>query len=39
MTLIDAIMFLVIVAGFGLGLAYFRVGFNASRDAKRQSRS
>jgi hypothetical protein len=33
---IDSIMFLVIFAGFGLGLAYFGVGFSASRAAKRR---
>jgi len=34
-TIIDWIMFLVILAGFGLGLAYFGVGFRASRQARR----
>jgi hypothetical protein len=36
MNIIDSIMFLVILAGFGLGLAYFGVGFRAIREAKRQ---
>jgi hypothetical protein len=36
MSIIDSIMFLVILAGFGLGLAYFGVGFSAIRGAKRQ---
>jgi hypothetical protein len=35
MTISDSIMFLVIFAGFGLGLAYFGVGFGARR-AKRE---
>jgi hypothetical protein len=35
MTLSDALMFLVIIAGFGLGIAYFGVGFGAIR-AKRE---
>jgi hypothetical protein len=35
MSIIDSIMFLVILAGFGLGVAYFGVGFSASRGAKR----
>jgi hypothetical protein len=35
MSFSDALMFLVIFAGFGLGLAYFGVGFNTRR-AKRQ---
>lgn len=34
MNISDALMFLVILAGFGLGLAYFGVGF--SRRAKRE---
>jgi hypothetical protein len=34
MSISDAFMFLVIFAGFGLGLAYFGVGF--SRRIKRQ---
>lgn len=34
MSLSDAFMFLVIVAGFGLGLVYFGVGF--SRRTKRE---
>jgi hypothetical protein len=33
MTIIDALMFLVILAGFGLCLA---IGVNAIRDARRQ---
>jgi hypothetical protein len=36
MTIGDSIMFLVILAGFGLGLAYFGVGFHAIREAKRR---
>ena len=36
MSISDAFMFLVIFAGFGVGLAYFGVGFSALRDAKRQ---
>jgi len=32
----DWLMFLVILAGFGLGVAYFGVGFRAGRNAKRQ---
>jgi hypothetical protein len=35
MSISDWIMFLVILAGFGLGLAYFGVGFSAIREAKR----
>jgi hypothetical protein len=35
MTINDSIMFLVILAGFGLGLAYFGVGFSRRR-AKRE---
>jgi len=35
MTLSDSIMFLVILAGFGLGIAYFGVGFSRRR-AKRE---
>jgi len=35
MNIIDSIMFLVILAGFGLGLAYFGVGFRAIRETKR----
>jgi hypothetical protein len=34
-TIIDWIMFLVILAGFGLGVASFGVGFRASRQARR----
>lgn len=34
MSISDALMFLVILAGFGLGLAYFGVGF--SRRTKRE---
>jgi hypothetical protein len=34
MTISDSILFLVILAGFGLGLAYFGVGL--SRRAKRE---
>jgi hypothetical protein len=33
MNIIDSVLFLVILAGFGLGIAYFGIGF---RDAKRQ---
>jgi len=36
MTIVDSVMFLVILAGFGLGLAYFGVGFSAIRGSKRQ---
>jgi hypothetical protein len=36
MTIIDLFMFLVIFAGIGLGIAYFGVGFSASRNVKRQ---
>jgi hypothetical protein len=36
MSISDSILFLVIFAGFGLGLAYFGVGFRAARRAKRQ---
>ena len=36
MNIIDWIMFLVILAGFGLGLAYFGGGFRAIRETKRQ---
>jgi hypothetical protein len=36
MTIIDSLMFLVILAGFGLGMAYFGMGFRDSRAAKRQ---
>jgi hypothetical protein len=35
MSIIDGIMFLVIFTGFGLGLAYFGVGFRAIRETKR----
>jgi hypothetical protein len=35
MSISDWIMFLVILAGFGLGLAYFGVGFSAIRETKR----
>jgi len=35
MSISDSILFLVIVAGFGLGLAYFGVGFS-SRRTKRE---
>jgi hypothetical protein len=35
MSISDAFMFLVIFAGFGVGLAYFGVGFSTRR-AKRQ---
>jgi hypothetical protein len=35
MSISDAFMFLVILAGFGVGLAYFGVGFSIRR-AKRQ---
>jgi hypothetical protein len=35
MSISDAFMFLVIFAGFGLGLAYFGVGFSIRRP-KRQ---
>jgi hypothetical protein len=35
MSISDAFMFLVIFAGFALGVAYFGVGFRASRNAKR----
>jgi hypothetical protein len=35
MSISDSIMFLVILAGFGLGLAYFGVGFSRRR-AKRE---
>jgi hypothetical protein len=35
MSISDAFMFLVIFAGFGLGLAYFGVGFSTHR-AKRE---
>jgi hypothetical protein len=35
MSISDSILFLVIVAGFGLGLAYFGVGFS-SRRSKRE---
>jgi hypothetical protein len=31
MTISDSIMFLVILAGFGLGLAYFGAGFSRRR--------
>jgi hypothetical protein len=31
MTIGDFLMFLVILAGFGLGIAYFGVGFSAIR--------
>jgi hypothetical protein len=36
MTVSDWFMFLVIFAGLGVGIAYFGVGFSASRNAKRQ---
>jgi hypothetical protein len=36
MSISDSILFLLIFAGFGLGLAYFGVGFRASREARRQ---
>jgi hypothetical protein len=36
MNIIDGFMFLVIFAGFGLGLAYFGVGFSTIRHARRQ---
>jgi hypothetical protein len=36
MSISDWIMFLVILAGFGLSVAYFGVGFRASREAKRR---
>jgi hypothetical protein len=36
MSIIDSILFLLILAGFGLGIAYFGIGFRAIRDAKRQ---
>jgi hypothetical protein len=36
MTIIDWFMFMVIFAGMGLGIAYFGVGFSASRNTKRQ---
>jgi hypothetical protein len=36
MTLSDALMFLVIFAGFGLCLAYFGEGYRAIRQARRQ---
>ena len=36
MTIIDSLMFLVILAGFGQGMAYFGIGFRDSRAAKRQ---
>ena len=35
MTISDSILFLVIFAGFGLGVAYFGVGFRRRR-AKRE---
>jgi hypothetical protein len=35
MSISDWIMFLVILAGFGLGLAYFGVGFSAIGETKR----
>ena len=35
MSISDWIMFLVILAGFGLGVAYFGVGFRASRQTRR----
>jgi len=35
MSISDSILFLVIFAGFGLGLAYFRVGVGTRR-AKRE---
>ncbi len=31
MSISDAFMFLVILAGFGLGIAYFGVGFSTRR--------
>ncbi len=31
MSISDSVLFLVIVAGFGLGLAYFGVGFSRRR--------
>ena len=36
MSPVDLFMFLVIFAGMALGIAYFGVGFNASRNVKRQ---
>jgi hypothetical protein len=31
MSISDSVLFLVIIAGFGLGLAYFGVGFSSRR--------
>jgi hypothetical protein len=36
MSIIDSFMFLVILAGVGVGIAYFGVGFSDGRNVKRQ---